>query len=43
MNKKSHTLTHAKGQHAPTAMAGWTDIRVAREASAWNFADRVGD
>ncbi len=37
------TMIHAKGQHAPVAMMGWADIRLAREAHAWDFADRVGD
>lgn len=37
------TVIHVKGQHAPEAILGWTDIRVAREAKAWNFAERIGD
>jgi hypothetical protein len=37
------TVVHAKGQHAPVAARGWFSIRVAREADAWDFAERIGD
>jgi hypothetical protein len=37
-------LTHTKGQHEPVAAsAGWYSVRVAREADAWDFSQRVGD
>lgn len=36
-------LIHAKGQHAPVALNGWTSVRVAKEVEAWNFAVRIGD
>lgn len=37
------TLIHTKGQHRPAAMRGWCSIRIAREADAWDFAERIGD
>lgn len=36
-------LIHTKGQHHPVAVQGWASIRIAREASAWDFAQRRGD
>lgn len=37
------TIVHTKGQHASRAVGGWVSVRAAREASAWNFASRIGD
>lgn len=36
-------LIHTKNQHEPVTVTGWASVRVAREASAWNFAERKGD
>lgn len=37
-------LSHAKGQHEPVwGEEGWHSVRIAREADAWDFAERVGD
>lgn len=36
-------LIHTKGQHAPVAVEGWASVRIAREADAWDFAQRIGD
>lgn len=37
------SLIHTKGQHETVAVQGWASIRIAREASAWDFAMRKGD
>jgi hypothetical protein len=37
------SVIHTKNQHAPVAAPGWHSIRQAREAAAWNFAQRIGD
>jgi hypothetical protein len=35
-------MVHAKNQHAPVELLdGWYSVRVAREADAWNFAERI--
>lgn len=37
-------MAHTKNQHAPVeCLDGWYSIRHAREASAWDFAVRIGD
>jgi len=36
-------LIHNKDQHAPVAVNGWASVRIAREAPAWDFAERKGD
>jgi len=36
-------VVHAKGQHRPVEVSGWYSVRVAREAEAWDFAERIGD
>jgi len=39
---KNPTMVHAKNQHAPVELLdGWYSVRVAREADAWNFAERI--
>lgn len=48
LNKKCYTLNprivHTKNQHAPVELFdGWRSIRVARTATAWDFAERIGD
>lgn len=40
---KNPVLTHTKGQHETVAIDGWASVRIAREASAWDFAQRKGD
>lgn len=37
------TVVHTKGQHATKVAQGWVSIRIAREAAAWDFAERIGD
>lgn len=36
-------MAHIKGQHKTVALDGWYTIRIGREASAWDFAQRIGD
>lgn len=40
---KNPRIIHSKGQHAPIAVDGWASVRIGREASAWDFAERIGD
>lgn len=40
---KNPRIVHSKGQHAPIAVDGWASVRIGREASAWDFAERIGD
>jgi len=40
---KNPVLHHTKNQHEPVAVSGWASVRVAREAAAWDFAQRQGD
>jgi len=36
-------MAHTKGQHKTVSLDGWYTIRIGREASAWDFAQRIGD